>query len=49
VAATNSSNQLVNDYEITDLPIGEYYFSIATVDTAGIASEFINPVALTIQ
>jgi len=49
VAATNSSNQLVNDYEITALPIGEYYFSIATVDTAGIASEFINPVALTIQ
>ncbi|MFB1002485.1 MAG: hypothetical protein QMC22_08090, partial [Pseudomonadales bacterium] len=42
VAATNSSNQLVNDYEITALPIGEYYFSIATVDTAGIASEFIN-------
>ena len=49
VAATNSSNQLVNDYEINALPIGEYYFSIATVDTAGIASEFINPVALTIQ
>ena len=49
VAATNSNNQLVNDYEINALPIGEYYFSIATVDTAGIASEFINPVALTIQ
>ena len=49
VAATNSSNQLVNDYEINALPIGEYYFSIATVDTNGIASEFINPVALTIQ
>ena len=49
VAATNSSNQLVNDYEINALPIGEYYFSIATVDTTGIASEFINPVALTIQ
>ena len=49
VAATNSNNQLVNDYEINALPVGEYYFSIATVDTAGIASEFINPVALTIQ
>jgi hypothetical protein len=49
VAATNNNNQLVNDYEINALPIGEYYFSIATVDTAGIASEFINPVALTIQ
>lgn len=49
VAATNSNNQLVNDYEINALPVGEYYFSIATVDTAGIASEFINPIALTIQ
>lgn len=49
VAATNSDNQLVNDYEINALPAGEYYFSIATVDTAGIASEFINPIALTIQ
>ena len=49
VAATNSDNQLVNDYEINALPVGEYYFSIATVDTTGIASEFINPIALTIQ
>ena len=49
VAATNSDNQLVNDYEINALPAGEYYFSIATVDTTGIASEFINPIALTIQ
>ena len=49
VAAINSSNQLINDYEITALPVGEYYFSIATVDTLGIASEFINPIALTIQ
>ena len=49
VAATNSDDQLVNDYEINALPTGEYYFSIATVDTAGIASEFINPIALTIQ
>ncbi|MDA8694020.1 hypothetical protein N9L91_02310 [Pseudomonadales bacterium] len=49
VSATNSNNELVNDHEINALPTGEYYFSIATVDTAGIASEFINPIALMIE
>ncbi|MDB2410570.1 hypothetical protein N9W57_08120 [Pseudomonadales bacterium] len=49
VPATNSNNELVNDHEISALPTGEYYFSIATVDTAGIASEFINPIALMIE
>lgn len=49
VPATNSNNELVSEHEINALPTGEYYFSIATVDTAGIASEFINPIALIIE
>ena len=48
VAATNDAGTLVTSFELNNLTEGDYFFSIATVDTQGNVSEFVEPVALSI-
>ncbi len=49
VTATDGAGNHVNAYTINDLLAGEYYFSLAAVDTANNVSEFVSPVPLNIQ
>jgi hypothetical protein len=48
VAATNNADALVTSFQLNNLTEGDYFFSIATVDTQGNVSEFVEPIALSI-
>ena len=48
VAATNDADALVTSFQLNNLAEGDYFFSIATIDTQGNVSEFVEPIALSI-
>ncbi|MGB5324891.1 MAG: hypothetical protein WBN40_05630, partial [Pseudomonadales bacterium] len=48
VPAFDQTGNLVSDFVITALNSGNYFFTIATIDTQGNVSAFVNPVALAI-
>ena len=48
VAATSDTGTLVTSFQLNNLAEGDYFFSIATVDTQGNVSEFVEPIALSI-
>ena len=48
VAATSDTGTLVTSVQLNNLAEGDYFFSIATVDTQGNVSEFVEPIALSI-
>ena len=48
VAATNNADALITSFQLNNLTEGDYFFSIATVDTQGNVSEFVEPIALSI-
>ncbi|MBT8150137.1 MAG: DUF4998 domain-containing protein, partial [Gammaproteobacteria bacterium] len=48
VAATDQSGTMVSNFVIDELAGGSYFFSIATIDTSGNVSAFVDPVALNI-
>ncbi|NNL57096.1 MAG: hypothetical protein HKO71_05055 [Pseudomonadales bacterium] len=49
VPATDAGGNLVTSYQVSGLASGNYFFSIATIDTDGNVSEFVEPVPLLIQ
>ncbi len=49
INAVDGAGNMVNSHAINGLQPGSYFFSIATVDTAGRVSDFLAPVSITLQ